>query len=140
MLHKQFYSELGKLLYSIADVDGTISKPEREALRELVRKELAPAEKNTDEFGTDAAFYTEIEFDILEDTNSEPDVAFESFISYIENHKTAIDKRMLLTTRNIATRLADAFHHTNIKEQELLKVLNKKLDALLKEKNHHELR
>ena len=140
MIHKQFYSELGKLLYSIADVDGVISKTEKMTLRELVRKELAPAEKNTDEFGTDAAFYTEIEFDILEDNNSEPDIAFESFISYIENHKTAIDRRMLETTLTIATRLADAFHHTNIKEKELLKVLNKKIGTLLKEKNVHALR
>ena len=136
MIHKQFYSELGKLLYSIADVDGVITKTEKLTMQELVRKELVPLEKHTDEFGTDAAYYTEIEFDILEDSNSEPDVAFESFISYIENHKTALDRRMLEITRNIATRLADTFHHTNRKEKELLEVLNKKIGQILKEKPH----
>src|SRR5690606_13704785 len=79
MLYRQFYSELGKLLYAVADVDGMISQKEKKALQELVRKELVPVEKHTDKFGTDVAFYAEIEFDFLEDSMVEPEEAFESF-------------------------------------------------------------
>lgn len=135
MLYKQFYSELGKLLYAIADVDGMISKKEKEVLKEIVRKELAPKENHRDEFGTDAAFYTEFEFDVMEDAIYEPDAAFESFINYIEDHKTAIDHNMIRATRHVASKLADAFHHTNVKEKKYLQILNKKLDQISEDNN-----
>ena len=67
MLYKNFYSELGKLLYAVADIDGVITQAEKKALHEIVKKELVPAEKHTDEFGTDAAYYAEIEFEYLDE-------------------------------------------------------------------------
>ena len=130
MFYRQFYSELGKLLFALAKVDGGISKQEKAALKDIVKKELAPTEKNTDKFGTDAAYYTEIEFEILEDTEYDPEDAFESFISFIENHHTAIDERMRDTTLKVAKRLADTFHKTNKKEAALLAKLESKLRTL----------
>ena len=134
MLYRQFYSELGKLLYAIADIDGVISKKERETLKQLVKKELAPEEGHKDEFGIDVAYYTEIEFDFLDEMIIEPQVAFDSFINFIEDHKTAIDKRMIEATRRVATKLAESYYHTSKREKELLNKLNRKLDGLLKEK------
>lgn len=134
MLFKQFYSELGKLLYAIADVDGMISKKEKSTILDLVKKELVPNEINKDEFGTDAAYYTEIEFEFLEDTIPEPQAAFESFVNFIENHKTAINKRMIEATRKVALHLADVHYSTSKKENKLLTELNKKLDNLMQEK------
>lgn len=134
MMYRTFYSELGKLLYAIADIDGSISKKEKQKLQDIVKKELVPAENNTDEFGTDAAYYAEFEFDIADDAIMEPEVAFESFMNYIDNHKTAIDKRMISATRKVAGELSEAYYHTSKKEKELLEKLNKKLDDILKEK------
>ena len=130
MFYRQFYSELGKLLFALAKVDGNISHKEKEALKELVKKELAPAEKNTDKFGTDAAYYTEIEFDILDETMMDPEQAFDSFLFFIENHHSAIDERMRTATLRIAKSLADAYHKTNKKEKALIKQLEAKLNAL----------
>lgn len=134
MIRKQFYSELGKLLYAIADADGTVSKKEKNKLQELIKNELLPNEKNNDEFGTDAAYYAAIEFEIMDDMITEPEVAFESFINFIEEHKTAIDRKMIVATRKVATKLADTYYHTNKKEKQFLQTLNKKLDSILVEK------
>ena len=133
MLYKQFYTEVGKLLYALAGVDGTVSEEEVKLLHELVHKELVPVEKNKDEYGTDAAYYVDFELELMGETHPKPERAFESFISFVEEHKTAIDERMILATRKVATKLTDANHQRNEKEKELLARLNKKLNALLKE-------
>ena len=130
MFYRHFYSELGKLLFALANVDGNISKKEKEALKLLVKTELAPAEKHTDKFGTDAAYYTEMEFDILEDTMMDPEQAFESFLFFIENHHSAIDDRMRHLTLKVAKKLADTYHRTSKKEKEFIKKLEAKLNLL----------
>lgn len=135
MLYRQFYSELGKLLYAIADVDGMISPQEKVKLRELVSKELAPAENHRDEFGTDAAYYAEFEFDILEESNYSPEVAFESFMNFIDNHSTAISEDMIWATHRVAGKLAEAYYDTNKKEREMIARLNNKLGVLLAERS-----
>ena len=137
MLYKQFYSELGKLLYAVADVDGMISAKEKKVLHELVRNELVKTEKNTDEFGTDAAWYTEFEFDIMDELNIDPEIAFESFLNFIEDHSSAINVNMLLASKKVASELAEVYFHTSKKEKYLLQKLNKKIDFLLEEKLKH---
>ena len=128
MHYRQYYSELAKLLYAVANIDGKISKKEKDELRTVVRNELVPAEKHIDNFGTDAAYYAEIEFDILEDTVADPQAAFESFTNYIETHHSAIDGRMRELSLRAAKRIAQTYHKTSNKE----KVLIKKLEAKLK--------
>lgn len=131
MLYKEFYSELGKLLYAIADSDGVITKQERTALLELVKKELVPNENSIDEFGTDAAFYPEFEFDIMDDAITEPKVAFESFINFMEMHRKAIDKKLIKIALKVATKIADSYYQTNKKEHDLINMLKNKLNHLL---------
>ena len=52
MDYRVFYSELGKLLYAVADADGVVSKEEKKSLYDLVKTRLAHKEVHTDEFGT----------------------------------------------------------------------------------------
>lgn len=127
--YKKFYSELGKLLYAMADIDHVISPAEKKALQKMVRDELVPAEKNTDEFGTDAAFYAEIEFDYLDETITSSDVALDSFLNYVEEHQHLLDQRMRNLCFRLVERLADAYYGKNKKENELLQVLKTKLKA-----------
>ena len=130
MLYRQFYSELAKLLYAVANIDGKISNKEREELRTIVRTELVPAEKHVDGFGTDAAFYAEIEFDILEETVAEPEAAFESFVNYIDKHHSAVDSRMRELSLRVAKKIADSYHKRSNKEKALMARLEKALTAL----------
>lgn len=130
MVYKQFYSELGKLIYAVADVDGIISKEEKRTLKELIRKELVPEEKHTDEFGTDAAYYAEFEFDIMEETHATPEAAFNSFTDFIENHHSAFDKRLQNATLKLVTTLANTYHKTSEKERKLIEKLRAVLEGL----------
>ena len=130
MLYKYVYSELGKLLYAVADIDGVITQAEKNALQEIVRKELVPAEKHKDEFGSDAAYYAEIEFNYLEDEISDADAAFNSFIDFVEEHHTAFDEKMKKVCLHVAKEIARAYHKTNKKEKTLIKKLKEKIEKI----------
>ena len=136
MIYSEFYSEVGKLLYAIADIDGFISPQEKKKLQEIVRRELVPIEKHGDEYGTDAAFYAETEFNILDENNSDPEAAFESFIDFVEEHHTAFDDKMKNVCIRIAKELAFAYRGTNKKERILIEKLNDKLDKIAIKNNH----
>jgi uncharacterized tellurite resistance protein B-like protein len=62
---RKFYSELGKLLYAIAAVDGRIHAKESATMKRVVSEQLVPQEASTDHFGTDQAYITEFEFDVM---------------------------------------------------------------------------
>lgn len=128
--YKHFYAELGKLLYALADVDKVITPKEKQLIYELLRKELVPAEKHRDEFGTDVAYYASFEIDILDDQVADGETALQSFIGFIDTHRTLIDQRMRNTCLLLANQLAAAYYGTNKKEQQLLDTLKKKLQAV----------
>ena len=116
MIYKNFYSEVGKLLYALAKADGSIPPEEIKAIHQLVLKDLVPIENSTDEFGTDSAFYVEMEFDYLNENFYEPDVAFNSFITYVEDHYSAFDEKLKTAIIKVAETLINSFHETNIQD------------------------
>lgn len=130
MNYKDFYAELGKLLYAVADIDGVITQKEKKALYEIVKNKLVPAEMHTDEYNTDAAYYTEMEFDILDEQIADTEAAFNSFIDFVEDHHTAFDERLKLTCLQVAKKLAFAYHGTNKKEKILIKKLTERLNKI----------
>ena len=127
MRYNEFYSEIGKLLYAVADIDGAITKREKKALQEIIRNELVPAEKHTDAYGTDAAYYAEMEFDFLDEQTADSETAFNSFIDFIEEHHTALDERMKKVCLHIADELASAYKRKNKKENALIQKLKDRL-------------
>jgi hypothetical protein len=131
MFYRQYYSELGKLLYAIGSSNGNISENEKKTVKDLVRKELVPNEKHTDTFGTDAAYYVEIEFDILEDSLPDVDAAFESFMDFIEEHHSAITPAMRDSALRATEKLMSLYHHHHKKEHWLAEKLVKKLKSPL---------
>lgn len=127
MIYKEFYSELGKLLYAVADIDGVITQEEKKKLQDVIKKELVPVEVNKDEFGTNVAYYSEMEFDILDEEIGDAESAFNSFIDFVDEHHTAFDKNMKNISLHIARELAAAYRGTNKKEKVLVEKLKKKL-------------
>lgn len=131
MHYKRFYSELGKLLYAVAEIDGTISQKEKKSLQDIIKKELVPSETHTDEFGTDVAYYAEIEFDFLADKKiHDTEWAFDSFIDYVDEHRTAFDEKMKKVSLKLVKKLAAAYQGTNNKEKALIEKLKQKLDEI----------
>ena len=138
MLYKEFYSELGKLLYAVADIDKVITQQEKKELQKIVRSELVPFEKHTDEFGTDAAYYSEIEFEINDEEIIDSDSAFNSFIDFITEHHTAFDEKMKKVCIHVVEEIASSYKGKNKKEKEISKKLKDKLTKieLKKSKSH----
>lgn len=130
MIYQQFYSELGKLLYAIADIDGKVSPAEKNALRDMVKSTLVPYETHSDDQGTNAAWYTEAEFDFLEENISDADAAFESFENFVTAHATGIDDNLRNICRQLPEKLAGVYRGVNKKEQALLARLKKLLSSL----------
>lgn len=123
-----FYKELGRLLYAIAAADGRISDQEVAALKRIVKEELVPQEASTDHFGTDQAYITEFEFEVLADRGATSEEAFDSFITYMARHRTdLVDERRELIFR-AADIVARAFHGVGKKEMPFLSELHRHLD------------
>jgi len=139
MIYKELYAEIGKLLYAVADVDGVITKQEKEKLQDIVKKELAPAEKHVDQEGTDVAFYTEFEFDFEDEQIAETETAFNSFIDFVEDHHTTFTEKMKNACLHMVEELATAYRGTNKKEKALIKTLRNNLKGIETKKEKHEI-
>lgn len=124
---KQFYAELGKLLYAVADIDGVITKQEKDELHNLISSRLTQREIHTDEYGTNDAWYAEFEFDVAEEQGLSSKEAFESFASYMEENRKYLDPTMRDICLLLADSLAGSFHHINAKEKALLQKLKEVL-------------
>jgi uncharacterized tellurite resistance protein B-like protein len=130
MLYTEFYSELGKLLYAVADIDGVVTQKEKKALHDIIRKQLVPSEAHADSFGTNAAYYAEAEFDFVDEQITDSETAFNSFIDYVEEHHTAFDEKMKKVCLHVANEIASAYKGKNKNETALIHKLRRKLDKL----------
>ena len=127
MDQRKFYAELGRLLYAIAAVDGRIHAKEAATLRRVVTEQLVPQEVTVDHLGTDRAYITEFEFDIQVERGEAPEVAFESFILYLTQHKdrfSPAQKKLVLRAADV---VAHAFHGVNAKELRMLAELDRRI-------------
>jgi uncharacterized tellurite resistance protein B-like protein len=130
MNYKQFYIELGNLLYAIANADGAIQKEEYDQLYKLVREELLPLEDSVDEFGTDNAFYTEFEFEALMDRKASVSETFQSFVKFAKENRTHMDDTIKKICIHSVEKIARAYRGIDKYEQELIDNLKKEFKTL----------
>lgn len=123
-----FYKELGRLLYAIAAADGKVAEKEIATLKQVVSEQLVPLETSTDHFGTDQAFITEFEFDVLADRSASSEGAFDSFIAYMARHKNDLTEERKALIYRAADAVANAFHGVNKAELPLLIELRRHLN------------
>lgn len=143
MRDTRLYSEIGKLLYAVASVDGQISISEKIKMRELMNKSLLRVKKK-DQFGTPVGFYPEIEFEFLEEELIDPEDALSSFLDYIEEHHSALGLSEIELIRELAWETAASFRSVNKQENRVLQrmeevledIKNKQLQQLRNHENH----
>ncbi len=137
MLYKEFYAELGKLLYAVADVDKIITQQEKKELQIIVKSELVPFEVLVDEFGTDVAYYSEFEFEFSDEQIYDSDMAFESFIDFINEHHEAINLNMKNLCIRVAEEIALSYYKGNNEEKIILNKLIDRLNSIDIRKNNN---
>jgi hypothetical protein len=126
--YQEYYRQMGNLMYCMAAVDGRIAPKEWTELKRIVREELVPAENHQDDFGSDAAFAVEFQFDILEGNDVSFDQAWEELEEYLGHNATLLpsadNQRLYLAAEKVAA----CFHGISKSENQILA----KLKGLLK--------
>jgi uncharacterized tellurite resistance protein B-like protein len=125
--YQEYYKQMGNLLYSIAAVDGSIAPKEWKELRRMVREDLVPQEKHNDDFGTDAAFAVEFQFDLLSGNDVPFENAWDEVSEYLKHNAPLLpekDKVLFITS---AEKVAAAFHGISKSEHAYLGKLKEKL-------------
>lgn len=125
---QKLYEALGYLYYSIAHADKKITAPEIEALSAAVKEQWVPLEDSTDDFGTDAAYYISICFDIMNDKDVSPEKAWVSFINFYEAHPSLFNphiKDRMLKTADAIVKASSGMNHAEHERLQSLKSLLK---------------
>jgi uncharacterized tellurite resistance protein B-like protein len=128
--YKQFYKELGHLLYAVAYSDGKIRKKEVEALREFVLKQLAPFEPSSDSSGMNQAFYAQFEFEDIANRHENATIVFSSFINYLHRNKSNINEHLKTLMIQAVEKVAQAYKKTNKLEQQMIDKLKEEITSL----------
>ncbi len=122
-----FYKELGRLLYSVASVDGRVTAKESETVKRIVKERLVPVEAGMDHHGTDQAYIAEFEFDVLADREATSEETFNSFIAYMSQHKNDLSEERKALIYRCAHDVARAVHGISSQEFPLLVHLHRHL-------------
>jgi len=126
MDYKEFYTELGKLLYAVAKADGEVQDEELHKIYQMVVDDLS--DDNLFNRGEEVdAYYTEFEFEAFIDRNVDIHVAVNSFVDFYERNQIYFNDKMKQTTLKAMVAVADAFEGIIPEEQALIDELTKKL-------------
>ncbi|MCX6297078.1 MAG: hypothetical protein NTX97_13660 [Bacteroidetes bacterium] len=130
-LLKQFYKQLGRLLYAIAKVDEKIQKKEVEALNEFVSKELAFFETSTDSSGMNQAFYTYFEFEECINKKISIEEAHASFVNFLDANIIDLDFTLIEKSITAIEKIAGAYRKINKKEKQLINTTKSRIRSLI---------
>ncbi|MCB9232888.1 MAG: hypothetical protein H6581_14545 [Bacteroidia bacterium] len=130
MVNKEFYKEFGKVLYAMAMADGEIQPNEKSVMFTMVREELAPLEKQSDEYGTDLAFYVLFSFEMEEEVNDSVENAINSFLFFLSNHQIKISPKVRNACLNILRKIAKSYGRITKPEGALLRRIEDRFEEL----------
>lgn len=128
---KQFYKELGRLLYGIAACDGAISQQEVDALNEMVSKIFASTENSYDSSGMNQAFYTGFEFEKCAEEQMKVEEAGRSFLAFIDNHLMHLEPWMIEKSIEAVEKVAAAYQNVNREESAFIEKTKAALGQIL---------
>jgi len=117
---KQFYKELGHLLYAVCMADGKIKDDEAKAMREFVLKELATFEPGSDSSGMNQAFYTSFEFEEYARHHVPVTEARTSFMEFLDRNILLIEPELIDKTVQAIERVAASYRKVNRQEREMI--------------------
>lgn len=127
---KQFYKELGRLLYAVAMADKKIQPKEVQELHEFVSKELASSEPTSDSSGMNQAFYTSFEFEDYARQHISIKKAHNSFIKFLDANIMEIDPALIDKSIQAIEKVAGAFRKVNEKERVLIDSIKKEIKEI----------
>lgn len=130
---KNYYKELGKVVYAIAMADGTVQAEEADKLHAFVAKEMALHEPTYDSSGMNQAFYVDFEFEANVENHTTLDGAVEHFKNYVRQHAEPGDEALI--TRSLKLMESVAFAYSKKQEKLILESVRQVTDHLQQLKN-----
>jgi hypothetical protein len=127
---KQYYKELGKMVYAVAIADGVVSETERETLRNFVLKNLVSHEQDLDSSGMNKAFYVDFEFDDSVEQHRDSNEAMRSYVNFVHSNFETGDEELMHQSLALLDKVAEAY--SRAKEKELVKNVLKEINDVYK--------
>jgi len=127
---KQYYKELGKMVYAVAIVDGIIKPKETEALHEFVQKDLANHELNIDSSGMNEAFYVDFEFEASAKKNIDINTAIKSYAKFIHTNYEPGDETLIQRSVKLLETVANTYKKQ--KEKEVVQQIKDEINEISK--------
>lgn len=124
MFYEELYTELGKLFYYIAAVDGKVQPAERESLQKLIHNTWGPLENSVDEFGTDQSVLIDSSFD-YEESESFTDDGLQSFEEFYKEKKAEFTTDIIRNILKTCKEIASSYHGKNKDERAVIERLEK---------------
>lgn len=112
---KQYYKELGKLVYAVAAADGAIQVEERDKLHQFVLTEMANHEETTDSSGMNQAFYVDFEFDAAEEKHLTSNEIIMSYVKFVQSNYESSDGLLINNSLKLLEAVASAYSKKNEK-------------------------
>ena len=124
MFYEELYTELGKLFYHIAAIDGKVQPAERETLQNLIHSTWEPFEDSKDEYGTDRSVLIDSSFDYEESENLKND-GLQSFEDFYNENKAGFTPVIISNILKTCKAIASAYRGNNKDELALLERIEK---------------
>ena len=128
---KQYYKELGKMVYAVAIADGTIKPEETEALHKFVEKDLVNHENHFDSSGMNEAFYVDFEFEDSMQKNIAVNDAIRSYAKFIHTNYEPGDEALIQRSVKLLETVANAYSRQ--KEMEVVDQIKSEIEEISKE-------
>jgi|GEM_PF-769073 len=126
----EFFIEFGKLLYAVANADGSIQKEEEVEINTLIKNEFIKISSDTDEFGTNSAFYTGFSFETMVDRKVDVAIAYQSFLLFLSNNKNLINRSLCELCIRSVKDIASKVNGIDENEQKLINELSYEIDKI----------
>ena len=127
---KQYYKELGKIVYAVAIADGVIKTEEVEALHQFVEKDLARNETHFDSSNMNEAFYVDFEFENSAEKNMGINEAIKSYAKFIHTNYEPGDEALINRSVKQLETVANAY--TRQKEKEVILQIKSEINEISK--------
>lgn len=125
---KQYYKELGKMVYAVAIADGVVQQEEREKLHQFVLKALANNEHTYDSSGMNQAFYVDFEFEESEKNKMNLNGSIASFSKFIQENYEPKDKQLIERSVKLLEVVANAYSKN--KEKNIIEAFKNHIKSL----------
>lgn len=127
---KQYYKELGKLVYALAISDGVIQENELYKLHETVSKDLAMNESSEDSSGMNQAFYVDFEFDKSVENHLDLNEAIKSYCDFVRMNCEPTDRGLFNRSLVLLKNVSEAY--TDEKEKDIISKISKEMQESTK--------